>query len=152
MLRLSLPSWECGLKFNFGWNENGTFSSLPSWECGLKFFVIITQKTYWQRHSLRGSVDWNFYRSMMGYKLTPSLPSWECGLKYNSNKQRDRRSEVTPFVGVWIEILNWRNIQRCKLVTPFVGVWIEICEPSHACELNLVTPFVGVWIEIPFIY
>ena len=38
--------------------------------------------------------------------LTTSLPSWECGLKYNSNKQRDRRSEVTPFVGVWIEILN----------------------------------------------
>ena len=62
--------------------------------------------------------------------LRLSLPSWECGLKYNSNKQRDRRSEVTPFV----------------------GVWIEICEPSHACELNLVTPFVGVWIEIPFIY
>ena len=55
--------------------------SLPSWECGLKFVSPVTL------------VNWIL-----------SLPSWECGLKYNSNKQRDRRSEVTPFVGVWIEI------------------------------------------------
>ena len=171
---MSLPSWECGLKYQQWLLRCSLLFVTPFVGVWIEICIHSTQLTPkechslrgsvdWNSfgeqfysnkvgHSLRGSVDWNFYRSMMGYKLTPSLPSWECGLKYNSNKQRDRRSEVTPFVGVWIEILNWRNIQRCKLVTPFVGVWIEICEPSHACELNLVTPFVGVWIEIPFIY
>ena len=33
---------------------------------------------------------------------------------------------VTPFVGVWIEIVKGQDKhQRCP-VTPFVGVWIEI--------------------------
>ena len=34
-----------------------------------------------------------------------SLPSWECGLKYCSNAGVRISSLVTPFVGVWIEIL-----------------------------------------------
>ena len=35
---------------------------------------------------------------------------------------------VTPFVGVWIEII-LRLMQHVKQwVTPFVGVWIEITE------------------------
>ena len=33
-------------------------------------------------------------------------------------------------------------------VTPFVGVWIEILILSPRGYLNIVTPFVGVWIEI----
>ena len=33
-------------------------------------------------------------------------------------------------------------------VTPFVGVWIEILERSQDSQKKLVTPFVGVWIEI----
>ena len=34
---------------------------------------------------------------------TESLPSWECGLK--SQKTRERSDyNVTPFMGVWIEI------------------------------------------------
>ena len=32
----SLPSWECGLKFNVAKGEVGYLESLPSWECGLK--------------------------------------------------------------------------------------------------------------------
>ena len=33
---------------------------------------------------------------------------------------------VTPFTGVWIEILLWiQESFRCG-VTPFTGVWIEI--------------------------
>ena len=34
------------------------------------------------------------------------------------------------------------------LVTPFVGVWIEIMEPGSFTIPASVTPFVGVWIEI----
>ena len=33
-------------------------------------------------------------------------------------------------------------------VTPFVGVWIEVLAARHnACVIS-VTPFVGVWIEV----
>ena len=33
---------------------------------------------------------------------------------------------VTPFVGVWIEILTERTKDQTHTVTPFVGVWIEM--------------------------
>ena len=33
---MSLPSWECGLKFLSGESQNHFRKSLPSWECGLK--------------------------------------------------------------------------------------------------------------------
>ena len=39
---------------------------------------------------------------------------------------------VTPFVGVWIEIISKSSISISKSVTPFVGVWIEI---SHVAGL-----------------
>ena len=34
------------------------------------------------------------------------------------------------------------------MVTPFVGVWIEILTAGGGWTTTLVTPFVGVWIEI----
>ena len=33
---------------------------------------------------------------------------------------------VTPFAGVWIEILWIHGHTRKHIVTPFAGVWIEI--------------------------
>ena len=33
---------------------------------------------------------------------------------------------VTPFVGVWIEIMYLNLLFRPERVTPFVGVWIEM--------------------------
>ena len=33
-------------------------------------------------------------------------------------------------------------------VTPFVGVWIEMLSCPQSAILDAVTPFVGVWIEI----
>ena len=33
-------------------------------------------------------------------------------------------------------------------VTPFVGVWIEIMHTFVSTVMLSVTPFVGVWIEI----
>ena len=78
---MSLPSWECGLKYEFidcykgveyvapfvgVWIEIIMYNnmkyeetSLPSWECGLKYPIY---KTF----------------TVVGM----SLPSWECGLKF----------------------------------------------------------------------
>ena len=36
-------------------------------------------------------------------------------------------------------------------VTPYVGVWIEILTPATNFPISPVTPYVGVWIEIPTI-
>ena len=37
---------------------------------------------------------------------------------------------VTPFLGVWIEIFRDRRERNSKNVTPFLGVWIEITTNS----------------------
>ena len=39
---------------------------------------------------------------------------------------------VTPFVGVWIEIILYVIDRSSQTVTPFVGVWIEIPLSSTA--------------------
>ena len=47
-------------------------------------------------------------------------------MKLYAYKQSRGISNVTPFVGVWIEIfLTIEGLTAAK-VTPFVGVWIEI--------------------------
>ena len=100
-------------------------------------------------HSLLGSVDWNAMEK----------GSLEFG-------------NVTPFLGVWIEMLMFSPPFCTMSVTPFLGVWIEITRGCSAdwrreCHSLLgsvdwnggiwdtvkdftVTPFLGVWIEIWF--
>ena len=103
MLNMSLPSWECGLKSLQIRCFIGLPSSLPSWECGLKFPNLLT--------------------ILVGKS---SLPSWECGLKSAHLTNRHKLDRVTPFVGVWIEIVESIGFDDKRNVTPFVGVWIEI--------------------------
>ena len=79
----SLPSWECGLKLLGNCANHVTMLSLPSWECGLKYLLILK---YYIPYS--------------------SLPSWECGLKYTCGECQLYALYVTPFVGVWIEIVS----------------------------------------------
>ena len=55
---------------------------------------------------------------------------------------------VTPCVGVWIEIIMGAVKNGTLSVTPCVGVWIEILVGCSACFPVHVTPCVGVWIEI----
>ena len=98
-----------------------------------------------------------------------SLPSRECGLKY-VHISCYIQLVVTPFAGVWIEILISISPHRplvslpsreCGLkyltewddgespyVTPFAGVWIEMMFHYHPIFQIRVTPFAGVWIEI----
>ncbi len=77
-----------------------------------------------------------------------SLPSRECGLKFMKDDAKKEEPEVTPFAGVWIEIM--------MLPDPLGGMGSL---PSRECGLKsfkctsfeqfrLVTPFAGVWIEI----
>ena len=56
--------------------------------------------------------------------------------------------DVTPFTGVWIEILQAENWFAGNNVTPFTGVWIEIGLMGIVLVAVMVTPFTGVWIEI----
>ena len=56
--------------------------------------------------------------------------------------------QVTPLVGVWIEI-NYRKLSPYScMVTPLVGVWIEIVLVVCGVLVSCVTPLVGVWIEM----
>ena len=124
----------------------GGMLSLPTRECGLKsHYHTLLHHIY--RHSLRGSVDWNWKAASAVSLLA-----------------------VTPYAGVWIEIA-WFLLQyQAICVTPYAGVWIEIEKlqvlfrclqslPTRECGLKfvkcqkwseqvLVTPYAGVWIEI----
>ena len=57
---------------------------------------------------------------------------------------------VTPYAGVWIEIVNLGMGRKWRLVTPYAGVWIEIFEALDRFYSGIVTPYAGVWIEILF--
>ena len=128
-LNRSLPSRECGLKYVIALHERKFFivtpfagvwieidvteiprpdnASLPSRECGLKC-AAHHPSSAWTCHSLRGSVDWNSWRKSQGSKKTPSLPSRECGLKFLLLCYIISNFCVTPFAGVWIEIIELR--------------------------------------------
>ena len=96
LILLSLPSWECGLKFFDRLRNNQLIlASLPSWECGLKYLLHIPISA-----------------------PVASLPSWECGLKYFCKYAVKTSVVVTPFVGVWIEILNNKLLQFLHLSLP----------------------------------
>ena len=59
------------------------------------------------------------------------------------------KPSVTPFAGVWIEMLEGSGFDLTQMVTPFAGVWIEIFYVTSYSQFISVTPFAGVWIEIP---
>ena len=54
------------------------------------------------------------------YTLIPSLPVWECGLKLHSLRKEMAVLSVTPCVGVWIEMLEWKYIEPEEASLP---VW-----------------------------
>ena len=44
--KVSLPLWECGLKYYFTLNKVRDYKSLPLWECGLKWLMLY-RKDLW---------------------------------------------------------------------------------------------------------
>ena len=77
-----------------------------------------------------------------------SLPSRECGLKLFQFCNSRHFTSVTPFAGVWIEIILVLLLPAQSSVTPFAGVWIEILSMILSSSIFIVTPFAGVWIEM----
>ena len=57
ILILSLPAWECGLKYMIRCHQLNSTMSLPAWECGLKSSALRCVPQAGRCHSLRGSVD-----------------------------------------------------------------------------------------------
>ena len=122
----SLPSWECGLKCQDWAEEAGLQEVTPFMGVWIEILCKCKKRGRQQRHSLHGSVDWNYIIDMnlLGSNVTPfmgvwieifgngnasitikgSLPSWECGLKLLPAFGFPWLSNVTPFMGVWIEI------------------------------------------------
>ena len=78
---LSLPLWECGLKFSFVYQNVIAQLSLPLWECGLKFPCI--------------------FLVPLRFHVTPLVGVW---IEIVKNIHYQNNPFVTPLVGVWIEI------------------------------------------------
>ncbi len=55
-----------------------------------------------------------------------SLPSRERGLKSDDPQDYGYISDVAPFAGAWIEILDSTSILIESSVAPFAGAWIEM--------------------------
>ena len=107
LILLSLPSWECGLKFAImnGNTVPNTVAPFVGVWIEIKFFGIYTACI----------------------QVAPFVGVWieicrdDAGYFYVT---------VAPFVGVWIEI-RYRCCSCDRFsVAPFVGVWIEISELS----------------------
>ena len=102
----------------------GGMLSLPTRECGLKsHYHTLLHHIY--RHSLRGSVDWNWKAASAVSLLA-----------------------VTPYAGVWIEIRKMSKMVRTGSGHSLRGsvdwnYWVWWGVPW-----NKVTPYAGVWIEI----
>ena len=57
-------------------------------------------------------------------------------------------SNVAPFTGAWIEIVEVTFVVLDSTVAPFTGAWIEIGMLFQYQKLAQVAPFTGAWIEI----
>ena len=78
--------------------------------------------------------------------VTPFAGVW---IEMIAENRRWQQVSVTPFAGVWIEILELQRGYHGVSVTPFAGVWIEMVSSRTLNLYMSVTPFAGVWIEIP---
>ena len=63
---------------------------------------------------------------------------------------------VTPYAGVWIEIVNLGMGRKWRLVTPYAGVWIEMTQnyllrtgnmslPTRECGLKYKDTCLTAW-------
>ena len=102
-VRLSLPSWECGLKYVKRANSNRCHFVTPFVGVWIEIFACLPLPLL--RH------------------VTPFVGVW---IEIHKRRTGSSRASVTPFVGVWIEMFIVDFLLREGYVTPFVGVWIEI--------------------------
>ncbi len=80
--------------------------SLPLWECGLKYKSYEDYKEDDDFVTPLVGVWIEILKKMFVEQFLASLPLWECGLKYRRQRQELRDCQVTPLVGVWIEMIH----------------------------------------------
>ncbi len=90
--RVSLPAWECGLKYGKLSERIGAILSLPAWECGLKSGL--------------------FSATLLPVVVTPCVGVW---IEICRCCRQNFYITVTPCVGVWIEILYHKHYNYCYL-------------------------------------
>ena len=73
---------------------------------------------------------------------------WGCGLKYRGTEPLLLFGEVTPYVGVWIEIAIGHIAAAHTSSPPMWGCGLKYDSTSICLVVLTVTPYVGVWIEI----
>ena len=123
--------------------------------------IVDKQAAIQYRHSLRGSVDWNYrdvqsacYANVTPFVgvwieikigvnhfvcFSPSLPSWECGLKLGFHSKCITAIQSLPSWECGLKFLAIFGFFPLRLVTPFVGVWIEIDVCTTALMLSVVS-------------
>ena len=107
--------------------------SLPSRECGLKYLLRAVLSDLSPVTPLAGvwiEIGW----SIAHQRSRASLPSRECGLKSEEDDAVFCAAMVTPLAGVWIEIDPHSPPILKPNVTPLAGVWIEIGLGSRIVE------------------
>ncbi len=131
VLILAQRSFRHSLRGSVDWNTKASnhtlilFSSLPSRECGLKSDIWTAYRVD-ICHSLRGSVDWNLPRKIaiagfFCHSLRGSVDWNNFSTHYFTQSfSHSLRGSVD-----WNNILN-TVIVLVLSVTPFAGVWIEM--------------------------
>ena len=77
------------------------------------------------------------------------MPSFAKSLSLHRDIQPFAEYAVTPFVGVWIETIQYSVLKFTHKVTPFVGVWIETADATQeGGELVAVGHFDGKKVEM----
>ena len=56
--------------------------------------------------------------------------------------------QVTPFAGVWIEIILWLHYTPFRASLPSRECGLKCGMRNSNMQGDIVTPFAGVWIEI----
>ena len=104
LILLSLPSWECGLKFGLSGGLKLFKGVAPFVGVWIEIRITNTQRRKYYVAPFVG-VWIEIPTSSHTALCKSSLPSWECGLKSEDIDKSEGGFPVAPFVGVWIEIL-----------------------------------------------
>ena len=144
VISLKLPSVGHSLHGSVDWNRKNRFylwmGSCHSLHGSVDWNFYIKERMIWlEGHSLHGSVDWNnIWKNINTHFICHSLHG---SVDWNLEHVEDNYvRNVTPYTGVWIEIMPERAEPTSPTVTPYTGVWIEIMPNRLRCHLPMSLP------------
>ena len=73
-------------------------------------------------------------------------------MKQQDCEEPEKKSQVMPHVGMWIETVYCENTLQINTVMPHVGMWIETYRNVWKSFWSKVMPHVGMWIEKYFLH